>query len=166
MAQGQFSRKIAQIDAILDEVEDARGTSETLAAKIGTKADSSDLAALQTIVDAKPSVESVTVTPANLAFTEFQYSAIAIGDILTVNIRAVPTNAIAASTSFLLASIASGYRPPYIIAASCFSNNILRQCWINSEGGVRLRIDDAIPAGATIVISCTFNHNDDEWRTV
>lgn len=166
MAQGQFSRKIAEIDSILDEVEDARGSSETLAAKIGTKADSSDLTALQAVVNSKPSVESVTITPANVTFTEFQYSAIAIGDILTVNIRAVPTNAIATSTSFLLASIASGYRPPYIIAASCFSNNILRQCWINSEGGVRLRIDDAIPAGATIVISCAFNHNDDDWRAV
>jgi hypothetical protein len=148
-----------EIDGAVDDVA-------SLSTAIAGKADQADLAALQTIVDAKPSVESVTVTPANVAFTEFQYSAIAIGDVLTVNIRAVPTNAIAISSSFLLASIASGYRPPYIIAASCFSNNVLRQCWINSEGGVRLRVDEAIPAGATIVISCSFNHNDDGWRTV
>lgn len=148
------------------EIDDAVDEVASLSTAVAGKADQADLAALQTIVDAKPSVESVTVTPANVAFTEFQYSAVAIGDILTVNIRAVPTNAIAISTSFLLASIASGYRPPYIIAASCFANNALRQCWINSEGGVRLRIDEAIPAGATIVISCSFNHNDDGWRTV
>lgn len=148
-----------EIDDCIDEVA-------SLSTAVAGKADQADLAALQTIVNGKPSVESVTVTPANLAFTEFQYSAVAIGDVLTVNIRAVPTNAIAISTSLLLASIASGYRPPYIIAASCFSNNVLRQCWVNSEGGVRLRVDEAIPAGATIVISCSFNHNDDEWRTV
>lgn len=148
------------------EIDDAVDEVASLSTAVAGKADQADLAALQTIVDAKPSVESVTVTPANVAFTEFQYSAIAIGDVLTVNIRAVPTNQIATSTSLLLASIASGYRPPYIIAASCFSNNVLRQCWVNSEGGVRLRVDEAIPAGATIVISCAFNHNDDEWRTV
>ncbi len=148
------------------EIDDAVDDVASLSTAVAGKADQADLAALQTIVDAKPSVESVTVTPANVAFTEFQYSAVAIGDILTVNIRAVPTNQIATSTSLLLASIASGYRPPYIIAASCFSNNLIRQCWVNSEGGVRLRVDEAIPAGATIVISVSFNHNDEGWRTV
>lgn len=148
------------------EIDDAVDEVASLSTAVAGKADQADLAALQAIVDAKPSVESVTVTPANVAFTEFQYSAIAIGDVLTVNIRAVPTNAIAISSSFLLASIASGYRPPYIIACACFANNLIRQCWINSEGGVRIRIDEAIPAGATIVISCSFNHNDDGWRTV
>lgn len=115
----------------------------------------------------KPTVSSTTITPnPGVAFTNFQYSALVTGDVITINIRAVPTNALAVSTSFLFASVASGYRPPYIIAGSCFANNALRQCWVNIEGGVRLRIDEEIPAGSTIVISFSFVHNDDKWTDV
>lgn len=37
MADGQFSRKIAQIDALLDDVEAARGQSVSLAAEVASK---------------------------------------------------------------------------------------------------------------------------------
>ena len=112
----------------------------------------------------KPSVVTATITPnPGVAFTSFQYSAVVTGDIITINIRAVPTNAITTSTSFFLASVAAGYRPPYIVAGSGYANNVLRQCWVNNEGGVRMRVDEEIPAGSTIVISFSFNHNDDKW---
>lgn len=150
------------------EAQARESADSTLAADLAAETQAREDAdtALQAAIEAKPSVESVTITPANVAFTAFQYSAVVTGDILTVNVRAVPANELGVSTSFLLASVASGYRPPYIIACSCFANNVLRQCWINSEGGVRLRIDEAIPAGSTIVISCSFNHNDDKWTEI
>lgn len=115
----------------------------------------------------KPSVATVAITPnPNVAFTSFQYSAIATGDIITINIRAVTTNAIAVSTSFFLASVSAGYRPPYIIAGPCYANNVLQQCWVNNEGGIRMRINEEIPAGSLIVMSFSFNHNDEKWVDV
>lgn len=115
----------------------------------------------------KPSVLTSVITPnPSVAFSSFQYSAIVMGDIITINIRAVPTNALAVSTSSFLASIAAGYRPPYLIAGPCYANNVLRQCWVNNEGGIRMRVDEEIPAGSLIVLSFSFNHNDDKWVDV
>lgn len=156
---GKYIQSISQTDGKVSAIAQTMDVEPT---NNSTKAVTSGgvYASLQT----KPTVVTATITPnPSVAFTNFQYSAIVTGDIITINIRAVPANAITTSTSFLLASVASGYRPPYIVAGPCFANNILRQCWVNSEGGVRLRIDEEIPSGSTIVISFSFNHNDDKW---
>lgn len=53
MATGQFTRKIAEIDSILDEVEAARGSSASLSAAMAAEASTRAAAdtALQTAVD-------------------------------------------------------------------------------------------------------------------
>lgn len=67
MAQGQFSRPIAQIDALLDELVSARGGYSTLSAALASKADDSEIteitaaiAALATAVVSKQSLSCGT----------------------------------------------------------------------------------------------------------
>lgn len=66
----QFSRLVSEIDAILDDVENAKGTSATLTAEIAAKASAVDLAAevtarenadtaLQTALDGKATVAAI-----------------------------------------------------------------------------------------------------------
>lgn len=53
MATGQFSRKIAQIDALLDELVAARGEYASLSAALAAKAGTDDISNLRTLLDSK-----------------------------------------------------------------------------------------------------------------
>ena len=99
--------------------------------------------------------------------TECDYSAIVTGDLVTINFRVVLNTEIPISSTFALLSIPSGYRPPLkTVFTAGYANNKLIPMWVNTGGEVRIRVDEAIPASATIGGTITYIYNTASWKTL
>lgn len=99
--------------------------------------------------------------------TDCDYSAVVTGDIITVNFRVVLNVAARVTSTFALLMIPTGYRPPVkTVFTSGYANNKLIPMWVNTGGEIRIRIDEEIPAGATIGGTITYIYKSTDWKTL
>lgn len=136
-----------------------------LADKVDTSVYSSGQAAQDAIIAGKAGVSSIPISLAGspLSVSEWEYSAIVTGDIITVHMRIIPDVDLAINASRTIGQMPSRYYPPYACPGTGYANNILRQFWINTSGNIKMRIDELIPAGSSIICSFTYSYKAANW---
>lgn len=136
-----------------------------LAAKVDTSTYTAGQAAQDTVIAGKASVSSIHISLAGspLSVSEWEYSAVVTGDILTVHMRIIPDVDLAVNTSRTIGQMPPSYYPPYACPGTGYANNILRQFWINTSGNIKMRIDELIPAGSSIICSFTYSYKASNW---
>lgn len=108
----------------------------------------------------------LTIAGSPLQASEYSYSCIVTGDIATVCIRIVLAAELAVNTSRNLFKIPSGYYAPVAVAGTGYADGKVRVFWINTSGDVKIRIDEAIPAGASINANFCYSFRSSNWTTV
>lgn len=109
---------------------------------------------------------NLTLAGSPLVATEYSYSCIVTGDIVTICVRIVLGAELAINTSRNLFKIPSGYYPPVTCAGSGYADGKTRVFWVNTSGDVKIRIDEAIPAGAAINANFCYSYKAANWTTV
>lgn len=108
----------------------------------------------------------ITIAGSPLVASEYSYSCIVIGDIVTICIRLVLGAELAINTSRNLFRIPSDYRPPVTCAGTGYADSKLRTFWVNTSGDIKIRIDEAIPSGAAINANFCYSYKAANWTTV
>lgn len=108
----------------------------------------------------------ITLAGSPLVTTEYSYSCIVTGDIVTVCVRLVLGAELAVNTSRNLFKIPSEYRPPVTCAGTGYADSKLRTVWVNTSGDIKIRIDEAIPSGASINANFCYSFRAANWTTV
>lgn len=145
-----------EVDDNIDEVQAARGSEASLSAR---------LAAIEAGKAGKGTFD-LTIAGSPLVASEYSYSCIVTGDIATVCIRIVLGAELAVNTSRNLFKIPSGYYAPVAVAGTGYADGKVRVFWINTSGDVKIRIDEAIPAGASINANFCYSYKSTNWQTV
>lgn len=109
---------------------------------------------------------NLTIAGSPLVVTEYSYSCIITGDIVTICIRLTLGAELAINTSRNLFKIPSGYYPPVTCAGTGYANGKTRVFWVNTSGDVKIRIDEAIPSGASINANFCYSYKTANWTTV
>ena len=107
----------------------------------------------------------ITLAGSPLVATEYNYSCIITGDIVTICVRIVLGDELVINTSRNLFKIPADYRPPVTCAGTGYANNKVRQYWVNTSGDIKIRIDEAIPAGSTINANFCYSYKSANWIT-
>ena len=167
-SSGSWVRQPSQYQLDLSGYATQSWVNGELAGYVPSTTYNTDQAAQDAAIAGKASVSYITIVLAGspLSASEFDYSAIVTGDILTVNMRIVLNTDLNVNTSLILGQIQSGYWPPQTCAGSGYANNKIRQFWINTNGNVRIRIDELIPAGSSITCSYTYSYKAANWTTI
>lgn len=108
----------------------------------------------------------ITLAGSPLVATEYSYSCIVTGDIVTICIRIVLGAELAINTSRNLFRIPPGYRPPVTCAGTGYADGKTRVFWVNTSGDIKIRIDEAIQSGAAINANFCFSYKAANWTTV
>lgn len=148
-----------EIDACIDEVVAARGESASLSARL---ADQDDAIAGK----ADKGTFDLTIAGSPLVASEYSYSCVVTGDIVTICIRLVLGAELAVNTSRNLFKIPADYRPPVTCAGTGYADSKLRTFWVNTAGDVKIRIDEAIPSGTSINANFCYSYRAGNWTTV
>lgn len=127
-----------------------------------------DQAAQDAAIAGKASVSKFDITPSSAITTsEFRYSCIVTGDIVTVCIRLVLAAGLNANTSYTLCSLPSGTYPGIAVAGTGYADSKLCVFWINTGGQMRFTTgSDAIPSGASINANFCFSYKQSNWTTI
>lgn len=139
-----------------------------LAGYVPTTTYSTDQAAQDAAIAGKASVGTFNITLAGspLVATEYSYSCIVTGDIVTICVRIVLGAELSVNTSRNLFKIPSGYYPPVACAGTGYADGKMRVFWVNTSGDIKIRIDEAIPSGASINANFCFSHKSANWTTI
>lgn len=108
----------------------------------------------------------LTLAGSPLVASEYSYSCIVTGDIVTICVRLVLGAELAVNTSRNLFRIPSDYRPPVTCAGTGYADSKLRTFWVNTSGDIKIRIDEAIPSGASINANFCYSYKAANWQTV
>lgn len=156
MAKFVLSHDAQDIDDTIDEVQAARGTEASLSAR---------LAAIENEKAGKGTF-GLTLAGSPLVASEYSYSCIVTGDIVTICIRLVLGDELAVNTSRNLFKIPADYRPPVTCAGTGYANSKLCIFWVNTSGDIKIRIDEAIPSGSSINANFCYSYKAANWTTV
>ena len=172
MADGNYwlSHDAQDIDDTIDEVQEARGSEASLSARLADIV--SDFEADQQRQDdaiaGKADVSKFDITlSTQITASEYSYSAITTGDIVTVCFRIVLASGLNANTSYSLFQLPSGTYPRITVAGTGYADSKLCVFWLNTSGQIRFTVGaDAIPSGASINANFCFSFKAANWTTV
>lgn len=156
MAKFVLSHDAQDIDDTIDEVQEARGSEASLSARLD---------AIENEKAGKGTFD-ITLAGSPLVSSEYSYSCVVTGDIVTICIRLVLGAELAVNTSRNLFKIPADYRPPVTCAGTGYADSKLRTFWVNTAGDVKIRIDEAIPSGASINANFCYSYKAANWTTV
>lgn len=158
MADGRYwlSHDAQDIDDTIDEVQEARGDSADLSARLD---------AIENEKAGKGTFD-LTIAGSPLVASEYSYSCIVTGDIVTICVRLVLGAELAVNTSRNLFKIPTSYRPPLTCAGTGYANSKLCMFWVNTSGDIKIQINEAIPSGATINANFCYSYKSANWTTV
>lgn len=108
----------------------------------------------------------LTIAGSPLVASEYSYSCIVTGDIVTICIRLVLGDELAVNTSRNLFKIPADYRPPVTCAGTGYANSKLCTFWVNTSGDIKIRIDEAIPSGSSINANFCYSYKAANWQTI
>lgn len=145
-----------EVDDNIDEVVAARGSEANLSARLDEIENEK----------AGKGTFDLTIAGSPLVASEYSYSCIVTGDIATVCIRLVLADELAVNTSRNLFKLPAAYRPPQAVAGTGYADGKVRVFWINTSGDVKIRIDEAIPAGASINANFCYSYKSANWQTI
>lgn len=108
----------------------------------------------------------LTIAGSPLVASEYSYSCIVTGDIVTICVRIILAEELAVNTSRNLFFIPSPYYPPVPCAGAGYADGKVRTFWVNQYGTIKIRIDEAIPAGANLNANFCYSYKNADWTTV
>lgn len=108
----------------------------------------------------------LTIAGSPLVASEYSYSCIVTGDIVTICVRIILAEELAVNTSRNLFFIPSPYYPPVPCAGAGYADGKVRTFWVNQYGTIKIRIDEAIPAGANLNANFCYSYKTGNWTTV
>lgn len=159
MANFVLSHDAQDIDDTIDEVQEARGSEASLSARLADQDDA---------IAGKAGVSKFDITlSAAITASEYSYSAITTGDIVTVCFRIVLASGLNANTSYSLFQLPSGTYPRITVAGTGYADSKVCTFWLNTSGQIRFTVGaDAIPSGASINANFCFSYKATNWTTV
>lgn len=139
-----------------------------LADKVDTSVYSSGQAAQDTVIAGKADVSKFDITlSAQITASEYSYSCIKTGDIVTVCFRIVLASSLNANTSYSLFQLPSNTYPRITVAGTGYADSKVCTFWLNTSGQIRFTVGaDAIPSGASINANFCFSYKAANWTTV
>ena len=108
----------------------------------------------------------LTLAESPLQASEYSYSCIVTGDTVSISVRIVLAAELAVNTSRNLFFIPSPYYPPVACAGTGYADGKVRTFWVNQYGTIKIRIDEAIPEGATIAANFSYSYKGSNWHTI
>lgn len=159
MAKFVLSHDAQDIDDTIDEVQAARGSEESLSARLADQDDA---------IAGKAGVSKFDITlSTQITASEYSYSCIQTGDIVTVCFRIVLAAGLNANTSYSLFQLPSGTYPRITVAGTGYADSKLCVFWLNTSGQIRFTVGaDAIASGASINANFCFSYKAANWVTV
>ncbi len=159
MAKFVLSHDAQDIDDTIDEVQTARGSEASLSARLADQDDA---------IAGKAGVSKFDITlSTQITASEYSYSCIQTGDIVTVCFRIVLAAGLNANTSYSLFQLPSGTYPRITVAGTGYADSKLCVFWLNTSGQIRFTVGaDAIPSGASINANFCFSYKAANWTTV
>lgn len=161
MADGNYwlSHDAQDIDDTIDEVVAARGSEDSLSARLADQDDA---------IAGKAGVGKFDITlSTQITASEYSYSAITTGDIVTVCFRIVLASGLNANTSYSLFQLPSGTYPRITVAGTGYADSKLCVFWLNTSGQIRFTVGaDALPSGASINANFCYSYKAANWQTV
>ena len=148
-----------EVDDNIDEVVAARGSEASLSARLADQDDA---------ITGKAGVSKFDITlSTQITASEYSYSCIVTGDIVTVCFRIVLASGLNANTSYSLFQLPSGTYPRITVAGTGYADSKLCVFWLNTSGQIRFTVGaDAIPSGASINANFCFSYKAANWTTV
>ena len=139
-----------------------------LAAKVDTTTYTAGQAAQDTVIAGKASVSTFNITlSTQITASEYSYSCIQTGDIVTVCFRIVLAAGLTANTSYSLFQLPSGTYPRITVAGTGYADSKVCTFWLNTSGQIRFTVGaDAIPSGASINANFCYSYKAANWTTV
>lgn len=159
MAKFVLSHDAQDIDDNIDEVQAARGSEASLSERLADQDDA---------IAGKAGVSKFDITlSTQITASEYSYSCIQTGDIVTVCFRIVLAAGLNANTSYSLFQLPSGTYPRITVAGTGYADSKLCVFWLNTSGQIRFTVGaDAIPSGASINANFCFSYKAANWTTV
>lgn len=159
MAKFVLSHDAQDIDDTIDEVVAARGSEASLSARLADQDDE---------IAGKADVSKFDITlSAAITASEYSYSAITTGDIVTVCFRIVLASGLNANTSYSLFQLPSGTYPRITVAGTGYADSKVCTFWLNTSGQIRFTVGaDAISSGASINANFCYSYKQTNWSTV
>lgn len=159
MAKFVLSHDAQDIDDTIDEVQAARGSEASLNARLADQDDA---------IAGKADISKFDITlSTQITASEYSYSCIQTGDIVTVCFRIVLAAGLNANTSYSLFQLPSGTYPRITVAGTGYADSKLCVFWLNTSGQIRFTVGaDAIPSGASINANFCFSYKAANWTTV
>lgn len=139
-----------------------------LADKVDTITYTAGQSAQDAVIAEKASVSKFDITlSSTITASEYSYSCIRTGDIVTVCFRIMLAAGLNANASYTLLQLPSGTYPRIAVAGTGYADGKVCTFWINTGGQVRFTVGaDAIPAGASINANFCFSYKAANWTTV
>lgn len=139
-----------------------------LAAKVDTTTYTAGQAAQDAVISEKASVSKFDITlSTQITASEYSYSCIQTGDIVTVCFRIVLAAGLNANTSYSLFQLPSGTYPRITVAGTGYADSKVCTFWLNTSGQVRFTVGaDAILSGASINANFCYSYKAANWTTV
>lgn len=139
-----------------------------LASKVDTSTYTAGQSAQDTVIAGKADVSKFDITLSSvITASEYSYSCIQTGDIVTVCFRIVLAAGLNANTSYTLFALPSDKYPRVTVAGTGYANSKWCLFWLNTGGQIRFTVGaDAIPSGSNINANFCYSHKQTNWTTV
>lgn len=167
-SSGSWVRQPSKLQLDLTGYATTQYVDNGLAAKVDTSTYTAGQAAQDTVIAGKASVSKFDITlSTTITASEYSYSCITTGDIVTVCFRITLAAGLNANTSYTLFALPSGTYPRLTVAGTGYANSKLCVFWINTGGQIRFTVGaDAIPSGSTINANFCYSFRQSNWTTI
>ncbi len=159
-----------EVDDNIDEVVAARGSEASLSARLADIVSDfeTDQQRQDDAIAGKAGVSTFDITLSTaITASEYSYSCITTGDIVTVCFRIVLASGLSANTSYTLFQLPSGTYPRITVAGTGYADSKVCTFWLNTSGQIRFTVGaDALPSGASINANFCFSYKAANWTTV
>lgn len=167
-SSGSWVRQPSKLQLDLTGYATTQYVDTGLSAKVDTTTYTAGQAAQDTVIAGKASVSMFNITlSTQITASEYSYSCIQTGDIVTVCFRIVLAAGLNANTSYSLFQLPSGTYPRITVAGTGYADSKVCTFWLNTSGQIRFTVGpDAIPSGSSINANFCFSYKATNWTTV